>query len=89
MTRMRAVVASTVLLALAGFSLQAQSAASAPAVAANATGISGQGRGITAVTRRTLMGGPGQGANAFFAAGGVNLGAAPGAVVPVPAPAAS
>ena len=73
-----------------GGALHAQSSVTAPQVAANATGIAGQpGRGITAVTRRTPMVVPGQQANGFFAAGGVNV-AAPvpvvGAVPTAPAP---
>jgi hypothetical protein len=74
--------------ALAAGTLQAQSALNgqtATAVAGAATGVTGQGRGITAVTRRTLMGGSGQAANGFFAAGGVNLVATPAASVPAPA----
>ncbi|HTH48219.1 MAG TPA: hypothetical protein VMB21_11960 [Candidatus Limnocylindria bacterium] len=88
MSRLRSFAFAALALVAAGVALQAQSGVSAPQVAANATGLAGQpARGITAVTRRTLMVAPGQQANAFFAAGGVNVAApttvAPPAAVPV------
>lgn len=94
MTRFHGFVMAAFFAGMTAGMAQAQSAANAPAAAANAIGVSGQpGRGITAVTRRTLMVAPGQQANAFFAAGGVNVAApaaagvsAAGATVAAPAP---
>ena len=91
MTRLGNLGCCVCLAALASGTVQAQSIQNnqtATAVAANMTGVTGQGRGITAVTRRTVMSAPGQAANGFFAAGGVNVGPIANVPVPVAAPAA-
>ncbi len=91
MTRLEHLGLCVSLAALAVGAVQAQSIQNnqtATAVAANMTGVTGQGRGITAVTRRTVMSAPGQVANGFFAAGGVNVGPTANVPVPVAAPVA-
>ena len=82
---------AALLLGISAVPLFAQSGttgATAPVVAANATGLTGQPRGIRAVTRRTSMAIPGQEARALFTAGGVDLGGGTATVdtAPVPAP---
>ena len=55
------------------------------AASATSTGLNTRGRGIRAVTRRTLMTVPGMEARAFFVASGVNLGTNAVVANPVPA----